>query len=127
VAKAAQVLSIPGFTSEVTSFAFSPDGKILVTGSNDPAIRVWDLSGKKVNEMDLVAFGLHLAFSPDGRLLAIGTSDGTLSLWNTSIWKQVIIRPASSAAVVGLAFTPDSKDLVTGTAEGMIHFGAVTP
>jgi WD40 repeat protein len=38
--------TLEGATGVVTAVAFSPDGKTLVTGSNDTTALVWDLTGK---------------------------------------------------------------------------------
>src|SRR5260221_13190572 len=34
---------LEGLDSDVSSIAFSPDGKLLVSGSNDPGVQLWEL------------------------------------------------------------------------------------
>lgn len=72
----------------LTSVAFSPDGKTLVSGSKDNTIRLWDIQSQKetatlTGHSDSV---LSVAFSPDGKTLASGSVDNTIRLWDLSIY-----------------------------------------
>lgn len=72
-----------GHTGQVWTVAYSLDGQMLFSGSDDGTIRQWDVaSGECVNTLsghrDLVR---SIALSPDGKLLASGSQDETLKLW----------------------------------------------
>jgi len=45
-----QECTLTGHSREVTSVAYSPDGKHIVSGSADQTVKVWDSqTGKEVN------------------------------------------------------------------------------
>jgi len=71
----------------VTSVAFSPDGRLLASGSwGGTIIRLWDVaSGQLVRTLEGHTSRVHsVAFAPDGHLLASGSGDGTIRLWGVA-------------------------------------------
>ena len=71
----------------VFSLAFSPDGKLLASGSDDDTVCLWDVDTQKqvgvlTGHSDSVN---SVAFSPDGNLFASGSSDGKVRLWEKTI------------------------------------------
>jgi hypothetical protein len=71
--------------------AFSPDGKLALSGSEDHTLKLWQVdSGREIRTFkghsDIVA---AVAFSPDGKLALSGSSDSTTRLWNIQTGKEV--------------------------------------
>lgn len=111
----------------VAAVAYSPDGTMCLTGSNDQTAVLWNsTSGDRIGEpLSHVAGIRAVAFSPDGKLVAIGGYGTLLRLWN---WKanltltQDLVHPES---VLALAFSPDGKLLATGANDGFLRFWMV--
>ena len=80
------VRTLNGHSSSVLSVAFSPDGRLLATGSADNTVILWDVStGAKIKTPTGHRNWVEsVAFSPDGRLLATGSADNTAILWDVS-------------------------------------------
>ncbi len=70
------------FDGDVTSAAFSPDGKYVVSGSADGTARVWEAAtSKEVARMNHDDSVISTAFSPDGKYVVSGSGDNTTRVW----------------------------------------------
>ncbi|KIN96901.1 hypothetical protein M404DRAFT_922554 [Pisolithus tinctorius Marx 270] len=86
-------LILEGHENYVTSVAFSPDGKRIVSGSSDKTVRVWDAErGVQVGSPLEGHTGqvTSVAFSPDGKRIASGSSDKTLRVWDAESYEEMI-------------------------------------
>jgi hypothetical protein len=70
----------------VYSVAFSPDGKLVASGSDDETVRLWDAAtGALLQTLKGHSSRVYsVAFSPDGKLVASGSSDKTVRLWDAA-------------------------------------------
>ena len=67
-----QVFTLRGHGGEVISVAFSPDGKSIVSGSDDKLVKIWDSeTGTEVSSFRVRAFCVHrrCPLNPDLRYL----------------------------------------------------------
>jgi RNA polymerase sigma factor (sigma-70 family) len=104
---------------------FSPDGKLLVTGSvpvgedvGAPiALIMWDVAtGKpKTTLMDKGSGVLCLAFSPDGKVLVSGHADKAVRVWDLTLGKVKWVLKGHGGEVKSVAFSPDGKMLASGS------------
>ena len=106
-----------GHTGDISSIAYSPDGKLVASGSFDNTIKLWDVeTGKELRTF----YGhtgkvMSVAFSPDGKLLASGGSDFVIRLWDVSTGKQAKVLEYHSNSVNAVRFSPDGKTIVSGS------------
>ncbi|HLJ98116.1 MAG TPA: WD40 repeat domain-containing protein [Gemmataceae bacterium] len=112
-----------GHQRPVRALAFSPDGTILASGSDDGTVRFWDgLTGKPKQVIRAHRLPvLTIRFSPDGKILASGSFADGLKLWNVGNGSLIASLPLpleSGALVSSLAFTSDGKKLAAAVGRG---------
>jgi WD40 repeat protein len=70
----------------VNAVAFSPDGQMILTGSDDDAALLWEVhTGQPLGgPMPHKGPVRSVAFGPDGQTFLTGSDDNTARLWNVS-------------------------------------------
>jgi WD40 repeat protein len=71
-----------GHDAPVTALAYSPDGKVLASGSEDRTLRIWNEGGEEIAQIELDSQITSLTFSADGVFLYTGNANTTCSRLN---------------------------------------------
>ncbi|MBL9126075.1 MAG: serine/threonine protein kinase, partial [Verrucomicrobiales bacterium] len=113
----------PGETGHAVLARFSPDGRKIVTGGVDGAVRIWDVEspGKVMPPMRHGGPVLSVAFSPDSRWLLTGSSDRAARLWDASTGEPVTDRLRNHGDVACVNFSPDGTRFVTASFNGTVR------
>lgn len=122
VASGQSIGTLDGHSGIVWGVAFSPDGQILVSVSNDATAKIWDWrNGTLLQTLDFPSEVVSVSFSPNGQILAVGGVDEPLgdvqnaAIWTFSVdsWKPLLKFP-EYWNISALVYSPDGRWLVGG-------------
>ena len=120
-ANSGEVLALlKGHTGATTVLAFSPDGDLLASGSDDASICLWDTTTyQQIRTLKTNGIVTAIAFSPNGKTLATG-SGKRIQMWNVRIWQQIFTISQGNSTVADLVFSPDGTSLASASIDDSI-------
>jgi WD40 repeat protein len=117
-----QMQTLEGHLGPVMSVAFSGDGQMLASGSDDDTIKLWDTkTGAELHTLkghsDQVT---SVAFSSDGQMLASGSGDHTIKLWDAKTGAELQTLKGHTDQITSVAFSDDGQMLASGSGDRSI-------
>jgi serine/threonine protein kinase len=106
----------------VTNVAFSPDGSLFASASDDSSIILWQLPGGSLARRIEASIGgiTGVDFSPNNLLLAAGSWDGVVGLWQVDNGNLLRTLQAEETSIKDVGFSPDGGLLAAACENGSI-------
>ena len=124
---------LKGQSGAIYSLAFSPDGKLLASGSSDQTVRIWEIgtdgssnSGKAVATLEGHRDNIYgMDFAPDNSKVVSASHDHTLRLWRADSRGRFsaanfVEMKQHTAEARCVAWSPDGRYIVSGGYDGKI-------
>jgi WD40 repeat protein len=100
----------------IRSFAFSPDGALLASGSYDRTARIWNArTGKRLHVLRHTGYVYSEQFSADGRSLVTASQDGAAYVWDVATGQRELLLVGANGAMNAAVFSPDGSEIATAS------------
>lgn len=117
-----------GHSEQVNAVAYSPDGQLLASVSDDGTLKIWRADGTLIKSVvvsqssdpNLNSRLLAVAFSPNSQQIAVAQSNGEVTIWSQPADALQRKIAAHSDWVTALAFSPNGKTLATASRDGQV-------
>ncbi len=112
---------------KVMSIAYSADGSVLASGSDNGTVRLWRAADGKLlrrlwGHTDRVN---SIAYSADGLTIATGSGDRTVRLWRAADGELLRTLWGHTSYVTSVTFSPDSSILASGSGDNTVRLWGV--
>jgi WD40 repeat protein/serine/threonine protein kinase len=110
--------------ARLAGVAFSPDGRLFGTASEDGTAKLWRTDTlKEVAVLRGHLLGVHsIAFSPDGRRVATGSNGReAIKLWDVATGQEVLTLEGEGSIFSGVTFSADGTLLGAVNSRGQLH------
>lgn len=106
----------------VMSVAYTSDGQLLISGSKDNTIKIWQPAmGNLIRTLEGHSGAVNsLAITSDNKILVSGSEDQTIKLWEIETGEEICTLTGHTGIVYSIAISPDNQTIVSGSQDGTI-------
>jgi len=120
--------AMKGHSMNVNSVSYSPDGKFIVSASDDLSLRVWEAStGKCMRVLDFFKYPVkYVSYSPNGKYI-VSASGKTVQVWNSHTFQCVQVLEGHRMPVLVTSFSPNNKRIMSSSFDKTIRIWDFRP
>jgi WD40 repeat protein len=106
----------------VMSVAYTSDGQLLISGSKDNTIKIWQPAmGNLIRTLEGHSGAVNsLATTSDNKILVSGSADQTIKLWEIETGEEICTLTGHTGIIYSIAISPDNQTIVSGSQDGTI-------